>query len=138
MARGPVGTSRPFTSTIGGLPGEKNKSLIFGALLNIAANKAGVENGAALAAGAAADGEAPAEPAGTAAVTERLAGVAAVTETPAALAVGLAGVAEEAAERAGRVVLADDMRTPRTMSFDCRRGMVKAKPLGDESGLPRS
>jgi hypothetical protein len=93
MARGPVGTRRPFTSTIGGLPGEKNKSLIFGALRNIAANKAGVENGPGLAAGAAADAEAPTEPAATAAFTERL-----------------AGVAEGATEEADGVVLDDDMR----------------------------
>jgi hypothetical protein len=31
---------------MGGLPGEKNRSLIFGALRSIAANNAGVENGA--------------------------------------------------------------------------------------------
>jgi hypothetical protein len=39
---------------MGGFPGEKNRSLIFGALRNIAANNAGVENGAEAWAGAAA------------------------------------------------------------------------------------
>jgi hypothetical protein len=42
-----------LTSTIGGLPGEKNKSLIFGALRSMTASSAGVEAGAA--AGAVAD-----------------------------------------------------------------------------------
>jgi len=32
---------------MGGLPGEKNKSLILGALFSMAANNAAVENGAA-------------------------------------------------------------------------------------------
>jgi len=34
-------------STSGGLPGEKDRSLIFGALRNMAASIEGVENGAA-------------------------------------------------------------------------------------------
>jgi hypothetical protein len=51
--RAPTGESRPLTSTIGGLPGVKNRSLIFAALRSIAANKAGVE-GTDVGAGAAA------------------------------------------------------------------------------------
>jgi hypothetical protein len=39
---------------MGGLPGEKNRSLIRGAARNIAANNAGVENGAGFRADAAA------------------------------------------------------------------------------------
>src|SRR5580698_700518 len=50
----PAGTSFPFTSTSGGFPGEKNRSLIFGEVLSIAASKAGVDMGAAAGAAAAA------------------------------------------------------------------------------------
>jgi len=39
---------------MGGFPGEKNRSLIFGALRSIAASNAGVENGAGAGAGCAA------------------------------------------------------------------------------------
>jgi hypothetical protein len=42
---------------MGGLPGEKNRSLIRGAARNIAASKAGTENGAAAGATAAGDDE---------------------------------------------------------------------------------
>jgi hypothetical protein len=50
----PAGASFPLISTSGGLPGEKNRSLIFGDTFSIAASNAGVENGAGAAAGAAA------------------------------------------------------------------------------------
>jgi hypothetical protein len=50
----PTGERRLLTSTIGGLPGEKNKSLILGALRNIVASNVGVENGAGTGAGEAA------------------------------------------------------------------------------------
>lgn len=50
----PAGTNFPLISTSGGLPGEKNKSLIFGEALSIAASKAGVDMGAAAGAAAAA------------------------------------------------------------------------------------
>jgi hypothetical protein len=43
-----------FTSTIGGLPGEKKRSLILGAVFNIAVNNPGTENGAGVVTGAAA------------------------------------------------------------------------------------
>lgn len=56
-ARDPTGARRPLTSTIGGLPGEKNRSLILGALRSMAVNRAGVESGAGAGAG---DGAAPA------------------------------------------------------------------------------
>jgi hypothetical protein len=52
--RAPTGARRPLTSTRGGLPGEKNKSLIFAELRNIAVSNAGIENGAGADAGAAA------------------------------------------------------------------------------------
>src|SRR5258708_3806239 len=48
----PAGASFPLISTSGGLPGEKNRSLIFGEVLSIAASRSGVDIGAA--AGAAA------------------------------------------------------------------------------------
>jgi len=47
-----------LTSTSGGLPGEKKRSLIFGALRNMAVSNEGVENGAG--AGALAGAAAPA------------------------------------------------------------------------------
>src|SRR5580658_9978066 len=50
----PAGTSFPLISTSGGLPGEKKRSLIFGEVLSIAANRAGVCMGAAAGAAAAA------------------------------------------------------------------------------------
>ena len=50
----PAGTSFPLTSTSGGFPGEKKRSLIFADVLNIAASKAGVDMGAAAGAAAAA------------------------------------------------------------------------------------
>src|ERR1700723_3018208 len=43
----PAGTSFPLISTSGGLPGEKKRSLIFAAVLSIAASRAGVDMGAA-------------------------------------------------------------------------------------------
>jgi hypothetical protein len=46
----------PLTSTIGGFPGEKNKSLIFGAARNIAASRLGTENAAGAGAAAVATG----------------------------------------------------------------------------------
>jgi hypothetical protein len=46
--------SFPLTSTSGGLPGEKKRSLIFAEVLSIAASKVGVEMGAAAGAAAAA------------------------------------------------------------------------------------
>jgi hypothetical protein len=49
--RDPTDDRRPLTSTIGGLPGEKNRSLTFGALRSIAFNNVGVENGAGAGAG---------------------------------------------------------------------------------------
>ena len=54
--RPPIGLSFPLTSTIGGFPGEKNRSLILGALRSIPPSSPGTENGAG--AGAAA-GPAP-------------------------------------------------------------------------------
>src|SRR5271170_5883135 len=42
----PTGDSFPPISTRGGLPGEKKRSLILGEAFSIAANSAGVENGA--------------------------------------------------------------------------------------------
>jgi hypothetical protein len=42
----PAGTNFPLTSTSGGFPGEKNKSLIFGEVLSITASKAEVVFGA--------------------------------------------------------------------------------------------
>src|SRR2546423_13058559 len=56
--RPPIPLSRPFTSTSGGFPGEKNRSLIFGALRNIPANNPGTENGAAAGLAAAAGDDA--------------------------------------------------------------------------------
>jgi hypothetical protein len=50
-----VGVSRPLISTIGGLPGEKNKSLIFADFRSIAVSKAVVEKGAGAGAVPAAD-----------------------------------------------------------------------------------
>src|SRR5208283_4886068 len=46
--------SFPLISTRGGLPGEKNRSLIFGEIFSIAVSNSGVENGAGAVAGAAA------------------------------------------------------------------------------------
>lgn len=50
----PAGTSFPLTSTSGGFPGEKKRSLIFGEVRSIAASRAGVEIGAGAGAAAAA------------------------------------------------------------------------------------
>src|SRR5260221_14096683 len=53
----PAGASFPLISTSGGFPGEKNRSLIFGEVLSIAARSSGVDIGvAAVAAAAAARG----------------------------------------------------------------------------------
>src|SRR5205814_2499148 len=46
-----TGVSRPFTSTVGGRPGEKNKSLIFMEVRSIAVSSAGVDIGSAVGAG---------------------------------------------------------------------------------------
>ena len=51
-ARGPVGARRPLTSISGGRPGEKNKSLIFGALRSMASSSAGVVTAGGVWAGA--------------------------------------------------------------------------------------
>src|SRR5579863_9846856 len=45
-ARFPVGANFPLTSTRGGLPGEKKRSLILGEVFSIAASRVGVEIGA--------------------------------------------------------------------------------------------
>ena len=50
----PAGASFPLISTSGGFPGEKNRSLIFGEVLSIAASNSGVDIGAAAGAAAAA------------------------------------------------------------------------------------
>src|SRR5258708_25056332 len=50
----PAGASFPLISTSGGFPGEKNRSLIFGEVLSIAARSSGVDIGAAAVAAAAA------------------------------------------------------------------------------------
>jgi len=57
-ARGPVGTRPPLTSTIGGFPGEKKRSLIFAELRNIAASNPAVEKRAGAGAGATAAADA--------------------------------------------------------------------------------
>src|SRR5258708_39739288 len=49
----PAGASFPLISTSGGFPGEKNRSLIFGEVLSIAARSSGVDIGAAAVAAAA-------------------------------------------------------------------------------------
>src|ERR1700679_178126 len=95
----PAGTSFPFTSTNGGLPGEKNRSLIFAEVFSIVAKSSGVEigagAGAAAAAGAAATaGRATGAIAGAAAVA--VAVLAAGTE-PGATAGRTAGAAGRAA-----------------------------------------
>src|SRR3954470_25068622 len=49
-----TGVSRPFTSTKGGRPGEKNRSLTLADVRNMASNRAGVRPGLGADAGAAA------------------------------------------------------------------------------------
>src|SRR5579862_2324218 len=56
--RVPVGASFPLTSTRGGFPGVKKRSLIFAEVLSIAASRAGVEIGAVAGAAAVAAPEA--------------------------------------------------------------------------------
>ena|ERR1700677_4382470 len=93
----PAGTSFPFTSTNGGLPGEKNRSLIFAEVFSIVAKSSGVEIGAgagAAAAAAATAGRATGAIAGAAAVA--VAVLAAGTE-PGATAGRTAGAAGRAA-----------------------------------------
>ena len=51
-----TGVSRPFTSTVGGRPGEKNRSLIFVEVRSIAVSSTGVDIGSAVGAGTAAFG----------------------------------------------------------------------------------
>src|ERR1700719_756310 len=50
----PAGASFPLISTSGGFPGEKKRSLIFGEVLSIVVNRAGLEIGAGAGAAAAA------------------------------------------------------------------------------------
>src|SRR5260370_23965286 len=50
----PAGASFPFTSTSGGFPGEKKRSLILAEVLSIDASNSGVESGAGAGAAAAA------------------------------------------------------------------------------------
>jgi hypothetical protein len=90
-------------STNGGLPGEKNKSLIFVEVFNIAANKSEVDiaAGAAAAAGFAAAVTGAVAEAGAAAGAEARATAGAAAAAVAALATGAAGIAVAAGRTAG-------------------------------------